>query len=66
MASTPARERCTCPLCDLSLTIVRTHEACTVEFDMSDWAQLCRHPGSASPLVCPALEPFLQAWLGKP
>jgi hypothetical protein len=65
MASTPAREQCTCPVCELSLIIVRTGEGCTMEYDMSDWARLCRHPGSGSPLVCPALEPLLHAWLDK-
>jgi hypothetical protein len=48
----------------LRLVIVHTSEGTSVEYDMAEWARLCRHPNRDSPLACPDLEPLLKEWLG--
>ena len=65
MPTNLGRERHDCPVCGLSLMILRTGEGATIEYDVADWARLCRYPRSDSPLVCPPLQPLVKGWLGR-
>jgi hypothetical protein len=50
------RELRACPLCSLSLSVVSDDRGVTYEYDMTEWARLCRHPDSGSPVACPAMQ----------
>ena len=66
MATIVRRESRACPVCELRLTVLRTSDGTTIEYDIAEWTRLCRHPRCDSPLVCPGLEPLVKAWLGRP
>ena len=55
-----------CPICHLPLTVLHTNDGATIEYDVDEWARLCRHPDSDSPLVCPGLQSLVEKWLGRP
>ncbi len=63
MPTTIRREARACPVCSLPLTVVHTSEGKTVEYDIAEWARLCRHPHVGSPLLCPDLQPVAKSWL---
>lgn len=54
MPAVVRRELQTCPLCSLALALVSDDSGLTCEYDMTEWARVCRHPDSGSPLACPA------------
>src|SRR6202521_2564930 len=66
MPTTVRRESRVCPICELPLTVLRTSDGATIEYDVAEWTRLCRHPGVDSPLVCPRLEPLVKDWLDRP
>jgi hypothetical protein len=66
MPNSARREPLQCPVCGLALVIVENDEAPTVEYDMAEWGRLCRHPARGSPLVCPHLEPLINARRTRP
>jgi hypothetical protein len=63
MPTTTRRSSHTCPRCSLALTVVRTGENVTVEYDIAEWGRSCRHQGSGSPLACPEVQSGLRDWL---
>jgi hypothetical protein len=63
MPNATRRESRACPTCRLRLTILHTSAGTTVEYDVAEWTQLCHHPGSDSPIVCPDLQPLMKTWL---
>jgi hypothetical protein len=65
MPTTLRRDWQACPTCNLALTILHTSDGSSVEYDLGDWARLCRHRHKGSPLVCPNVEPLMKDWLGK-
>jgi hypothetical protein len=65
MPTTTRREAQACPICGLHVTITHSPQGKTVEYDMAEWARLCRHPNTGSPLACPGLQPAVKTWLGK-
>lgn len=54
-----------CPKCSLSVTVVTTDEGTSFEYDIAEWARVCGHPNSGTPLACPTVQPLLKAWLGN-
>lgn len=54
------RELRACPLCSLSLSVVSDDRGVTYEYDMAEWARLCRHPDSGSPVACPAMQTIVK------
>ncbi len=63
MPTAPRRVPHACPRCSLQLTVVRTDEGATVEYDVSEWAKVCKHPDAGSPLACPSVRQLLKGWL---
>lgn len=66
MASTTRRETRVCPVCSLPLVRVDTGQDKSIEYDINEWARLCRHPDAGSPLACPSAQPVVQGWLDVP
>jgi hypothetical protein len=58
---TVRRELRACPLCLLSLSVVSDDRGVTYEYDMTEWARLCRHPDSGSPVACPAMQTIVKS-----
>jgi hypothetical protein len=48
------RELRACPLCLLTLALVSDDRGLTCEYDVTEWARVCRHPDTGSPVACPA------------
>jgi hypothetical protein len=57
------RELRTCPHCLLALTIVSDDRGSTCEYDVNEWARVCYHPNSGTPVACPATQPILEGLL---
>jgi hypothetical protein len=66
MATATRREAHVCPDCSLTLVVVHTADGKTIEYDISEWARLCRHPEGGSPLACPSLQQVAESWVRKP
>lgn len=65
MPTTIRREARACPVCSLPITVLHTSDGKTIEYDITEWARLCRHPGAGSPLTCPGLEAQVRRWIGE-
>jgi len=63
MPTRTSRSSHVCPKCHLSLTVIRTEEGITVEYDIAEWGRTCHHPSAGTPLACPEVQTAIRGWL---